>query len=79
MLKIGIQSVAYFTYKQGEIAGMERAKKHGYDCLDYGDFTPPNSELLNLPMEQYKEYLCWLKKQADKIGITFNQAHGFGG
>lgn len=76
MLKIGIQSVAYFTYKQGEIAGMERAKKHGYDCLDYGDFTPPNSEVLNLPMEQYKEYLCWLKKQADKIGITFNQAHG---
>lgn len=76
MLKIGIESVGYFKYKENEAMGLEKAKSHGYDCLDYGDFTSPTSPLLNLPMKDYEKYLVGLKNEADRIGIEFNQAHG---
>ena len=76
MLRTGIASSAYFSYKNGEIIGLKRAKEHGYDCLDYRDFTSAESRLLNEDMAEYERYLSWLKGEADKVGIVFHQAHG---
>lgn len=76
MLKIGVQAGAYFRYRENETLGLQRAKSHGYDGLDYGEFTDPDSALLHLPMAEYENYLVSLKKTADQIGIGFHQAHG---
>lgn len=76
MLKIGIESIGYFSYQKNEVEGLIKAKEHGYDCLDYGEFSRPDSVVLNLSMDKYEAYLRWLKKQADEVGIMFNQAHG---
>ncbi len=79
MLKIGIQSNAYFTYGNGESEGLAAAKAHGYDCLDYQDICGANSPLFALSATAYEKYLTDLGKCAKDVGITFWQAHGLWG
>lgn len=75
MIKIGIESDAYFRY-ENEKSGILKAKKHGYDCLDYQDLCDKNSPILNLNDIAYKSYLKELQRMASDAGIEFNQAHG---
>lgn len=76
MLKTGIKSAGYFSYNNDESAGLALAKEHGFDCLDYGDFTAPTSAVLHLPKHHYEAYLTRLQRTAQTHGIAFNQAHG---
>lgn len=76
MLRIGIASSAYFTYQNDEVAGLQKAKLHGFDCLDYQDFSSSGAALMNVDLAEFKRYLSWLKAEADQVGIAFHQAHG---
>ena len=75
MLKIGIESVAYFgalDYEQG----LKKAKEHGYDCVDYGEICVSNTPFYTYCDKEYIEYLNDVKSCADKYGIEFFQVHG---
>ncbi|MBR1866978.1 MAG: sugar phosphate isomerase/epimerase [Clostridia bacterium] len=75
MIKTGIESVGYFTFGD-EKEGLEKAKAHGYDCLDYGGICADSSPLFTYSEENYEKYLVDLGNTAKRIGIEFFQAHG---
>ena len=76
MIKTGIESVAYVRYGEDEVAGLAKAKSHGYDCLDYGELAGAGSPLFALSQAEFETYLTWLKTRANENGICFNQTHG---
>ncbi len=76
MLKIGIQSNAYFGLDDYE-TGMPVMKEHGYDGFDYQELASvPNSPLYKMSDEDFKAYLTKVKKSAAKNGLDIHQLHG---
>ncbi|MBQ4053593.1 MAG: sugar phosphate isomerase/epimerase [Clostridia bacterium] len=76
MLKIGIQSDAYFGFDNFE-QGMHLMKEHGYDGFDYQELgSVPNSPLYKMPDDEFEAYLTNVKETAQKIGLEIHQLHG---
>ncbi|MBQ7770543.1 MAG: sugar phosphate isomerase/epimerase, partial [Clostridia bacterium] len=76
MLKIGIQSYAYFGVEDYE-QGMALMKAHGYDGFDYQEIASvPNSPLLKMSDEERKNYLSKVRQTAEKYGLEIHQLHG---
>lgn len=75
MLKVGIESKAYFNIDNYK-SGLKKVKLHGYDCVDYRGFISPASVLYTLNDRELNEYLFDLRSVADNNGITINQMHG---
>ena len=76
MLKIGIQSVAYFGFDDFE-TGLPVMKEHGYDGFDYQELgSVPNSPLYKMSDEEMKSYLTKVKECAQKNGLEIHQLHG---
>lgn len=74
-MRIGIETDAYFHVDDYE-SGMKKAKSHGYDCLDYGAITSPNSPLWELSDEERKEYFEKVAACAKENGLEIFQMHG---
>ena len=76
MLKIGLESTAYFGFDDYE-RGMPLLKSHGYDGFDYQELgSVPNSPLYKMSDEDFKAYLTKVKECAQKNGLEIYQLHG---
>lgn len=76
MLKIGLESTAYFGFDDYE-TGMPLLKSHGYDGFDYQELgSVPNSPLYKMSDEDFKAYLTKVKECAQKNGLEIYQLHG---
>ena len=76
MLKIGIQSNAYFGFDDFE-SGMRLMKAHGYDGFDYQELgSVPNSPLYKMSDAEMKAYLTKVKACARENGLEIYQLHG---
>lgn len=76
MLRIGIQSNAYFGLENYE-KGMALMKEHGYDGFDYQELgSVPNSPLYKMSDEEMQAYLTRVKDSAAKYGLEIHQLHG---
>ena len=76
MLKIGIQSTAYFGFDDFE-KGMPVMKSHGYDGFDYQELgSVPRSPLYKMSDEEMKAYLTRVRACAQKNGLEIHQLHG---
>lgn len=76
MLKVGIQSNAYFGFDDYE-RGMPVMKEHGYDGFDYQELASvPQSPLYKMPDDAFKAYLTKVKDCAAKNGLIIHQLHG---
>ncbi|MBE5746991.1 MAG: sugar phosphate isomerase/epimerase [Clostridiales bacterium] len=76
MLRIGIQSTAYFGFDDFE-KGMPLLKGHGYDGFDYQELgSVPNSPLYKMSDEEMRAYLTKVRDCAQKNGLEIHQLHG---
>ena len=75
MLKIGIESVGYFTIFDYE-EGLKKMKSHGYDCVDYQNIASPNSELFTFSDSEFERYHRDFGACAKENGIEIYQMHG---
>jgi len=74
MITTGIESCAYFT-KRDYAEGLKKIASHGYDCIDYRDFTNPNCEFYSLEKEEFIKFFKGLKQAADDAGLKIWQMH----
>lgn len=51
-MKIGIASSAYIS-RYGLEAGAEKMAAHGYECLDFADFSNTETEFFKLPESEF--------------------------
>ena len=75
MLKIGIESSAYFSIFDYE-EGLKKMKAHGYDCVDYQAVANPSSPVYTWDNLTKTKYFSGLKACADNLGVSFFQMHG---
>ena len=76
MLKIGIQSNAYFGFDDFQ-SGMRLLKEHGYDGFDYQELgSVLNSPLYKMSDAEMKAYLTKVKDCARENGLEIYQLHG---
>lgn len=75
MIKTGIEHSAYFN-ENNYLDGISLLKKHGYDCIDYGDMCLTTSPYYSFDEQKYFDYLKNLKECADRLGVEFYQMHG---
>lgn len=75
MRKIGIGSDAYLD-RYGFSEGLERMKKHGYDCLDYQNFIHTETPLFQLGEKEFEQRLLEEGNAIRKAGILISQTHG---
>lgn len=76
MLKIGIQSDAYFGFENYE-EGMALMKEHGYDGFDYQELgSVPRSPLYKMSEDERKIYLTKVRECAEKNDLVIHQLHG---
>ena len=63
-------------YAFGDKESIRMCKEAGFDGIDYSLFKmQPENDILNLPDEERKALAYDLRNYAEKIGITFPQAH----
>ena len=74
MIITGIESSAYFT-KRDYAEGLKKIAAHGYDCIDYRDFSDPNSEFYSLEEDEFTRFFKGLKQTADSLGVKVWQMH----
>ncbi len=60
----------------GDRDGLERMKKHGYDCLDYSGFIDTDSTLFSVSEAAFEQRLLQMRQAALDCGIEISQAHG---
>lgn len=77
-MKIGIESTAYFEELKDCVSGMARAKRHGYDGLDFQNFIDTKSALFTCGARGFEETLKEVKAVADANGLKIYQAHAPG-
>lgn len=63
-------------YAFGDKESIRMCKEAGFDGIDYSLFKmQPDNDILNLPDEERKALAYELRNYAEKIGISFPQAH----
>jgi sugar phosphate isomerase/epimerase len=63
-------------YAFGDKESIRMCKEAGFDVIDYSLFKmQPENDILNLPDEERKALAYDLRNYAEKIGISFPQAH----
>lgn len=75
MLKIGIESTAYFSLYDYE-AGFKKMRCHGYDAVDYSELASPDSDLYKMKAEEFRAFLTGVGQAAEENGIEIVQLHG---
>lgn len=75
MLKIGIESSAYFDMYDYE-EGLKKLKRHGYNCIDYQNLSDSNCDLYKMNDMDFENYLRRLGETAKQNGVHIWQAHG---
>lgn len=71
-MKIGIMNAAYIS---GGVADYERAKRHGYDCMDYQSLCNTKGEMYSMTEAELEKTLVTERKRANDAGIEFSQVH----
>lgn len=71
-MKIGIMSGAYINDGNIDYA---KAKKHGYDCMDYQILCNTSGALYAMTEAEYEKALTAERKKANDAGIEFSQVH----
>ena len=74
MIKIGIKSSAYFHLDDYE-SGLKVLSKHGYNAVDYQEFSSMNSPLYAMSDENFANYLQSVRAVAEKNGVEVYQLH----
>jgi sugar phosphate isomerase/epimerase len=74
-MKIGIRSTAYCEEVKDCASGMMRARRHGYDGVDFQNFT---DTLLNSGARDFETMLRYAKTMAEQNDLTIYQAHAPG-
>ena len=74
-MRIGIESGAYLK-KYGLKEGLERMKRHGYDCLDYQFLADTETELYRCGEPEFERRLNEIKEAAQQAGVEIVQTHG---
>ena len=75
MIKVGLESAAYFGFENYE-EGITLMCKHGYTAMDYTGLCPIESPLFTMSESEFKTYLLKLRKVAEDNGIKIAQLHG---
>ena len=73
-MKIGITSGAYLS-RYGLEKGTEKMAAHGFECIDYGNFTNTETDFFKLPEAEFEKELTRQKAIINAAGLTVNQAH----
>lgn len=74
-MKIGITSGAYFGSDEN-IDGLERMKKHGFDCMDYNYFINTEMPLFGCGESDFEKTLSVTREKINSHGIEIFQTHG---
>lgn len=77
MLKVGIESSAYFQLEDYE-NGFAKIRQHGYNCVDL-NIASPSLALYSLSEREYESYLTKIAKSAKLNDMEIFQAHGLWG
>ena len=64
-MKLGIGAGAYTRYGISE--GAKKAREHGYECFDYGEFANTETEFFKLSEAEFKAELLEFKRLIDEI------------
>ena len=73
-MKIGITNGAYLS-RYGLEKGAEKMAEHGFECIDYGNFTNTETNFFKLPESEFEKELARQKGIINAAGIIVNQAH----
>ena len=74
IMKIGIASGAYM-HRYGLEKGAEKMAAHGFECLDYSNFSNTETDFFKLPEAEFEKNLVNYRKILNGAGIMINQAH----
>ena len=79
-MKIGIASYAYID-PYGYEKGLEKLKRHGYDCIDYNcgkfpNFVDTEHEIFSLSEWNFEKRLKEERKIYENAGVEVYQTHG---
>lgn len=74
MIKVGIKSSAYFHLDDYE-AGLKTLSEHGYNAVDYQEFSSMNSPLYAMSDENFEKYLGSVAACASASGVEIYQLH----
>lgn len=74
MMKTGIGSSAYFGLNS-TLEEFIKIKAHGYDCIDYQNFTDTETSLFTISDEAFEKRLREEASFAEKAGLSIYQAH----
>lgn len=74
MIKIGIKSSAYFGLEDFE-SGLKTMKEHGYNAVDYQEFSNIKSPLYSMNDEEFCKFLGKVSASAQKNGVEIYQLH----
>lgn len=72
-MRIGITAGSYTRY--GITEGARKAKAHGFDCFDFGEFVNTETDFFKLPETEFKAELIHRRKLIEAEGIVVWQAH----
>lgn len=72
-MRIGITAGSYTRY--GITEGARKAKAHGFDCFDFGEFVNTETDFFKLHETEFKAELIRRKKLIEAEGIVVWQAH----
>ena len=77
MLKIGIESSAYFSVCGNSWRrGLSRMRSHGYEGMDFRDFIRTENNLMTAPEDEFKSRLSEFRDAAREEGIEISLCHG---
>ena len=74
-MKIGITTGGYL-HRYGYEKGLERMRAHGYETLDYGDFSDTETPLFAGTESEFEKTLSAQRDQITAAGIEISQVHG---
>lgn len=73
-MKIGIKSTAYFGLEDFE-NGLKTLKEHGYDAVDYQEFSNMKSPLYSMDDEEFANFLARVSECARENDVEIYQLH----
>ena len=73
-MKIGITSGGYLS-RYGIQKGSEKMAEHGYECIDYGNFTNTETDFFKLPEAEFEKELTKQRAIINAAGLAVNQTH----
>ena len=73
-MKIGI-TAAHYTESRGFEEGLRQIRADGYDCIDYSEFSNPESEKFRCPELEFDDLMRRERAFIESLGLEISQSH----